>query len=666
MADEGLNQQIMADAGLNQQIIHWFKVAARLEDKTWDSVVDTFSLRGSVHTFSREELHARLVKFGLLMGTAMLFLGVLAALALCKRRYGSVGKAISTIRKDMLASLQTFSLRSYALISEEEDEEDNWPNFKKMNHLSAADKQKDMERLAKLKADADLADSRLEAFEKAEIELQEATKNEDLSNVKRLIEGKVTKASRGLEEESANEMDALVRMQTEAAHHLSRSDADRRAGKAQVCSSSCLLDAVKIPITMILFATYVALCVGIPVRYAETVSCDQGLPWEAHMYFFAFFLLLKIWELFLLAYDTTVVGQLTFLEFALKFGSSFLAILDGYADANAIVVAHQCGSPLWRWMAIAFVVGVVLAQWVLLAAASMWFDSSKTCFFKMLHMDALAACTTMDTASDPNALLIWKLVNVCRFTLEDLPQSILQTLFVLQVKRNYVMIISIGLGIFTSAMAIHSASKRLALAAGTQIDLLRAQSHMQAALEAKDEQAYWLALQQAEETGGDPETLLFEAERAEETFEYASTVLGKFSSDDDQEPGDRVKSFWVSEAPEDRYAHRRRSEKWALQAAVARQEKLKISESKDCAAYVRGDYGEGRHTKSLYDSRRRSVDFAVQAAQLREARIPAMLVPGGSGTCVKGSRPKAPGEKPDAGPLWELKSDVENQNANPG
>ena len=190
------------------------------------------------------------------------------------------------------------------------------------------------------------------------------------------------------------------------------------------------------------FLAYVGTSVGIPLWKRRTVSCSAGFFWEDHAIFFGVFAVTKLLELALYTFDPTVTGNMDIVPFMIRFAPSFLGYADGYIDATAITIASACGTPfgekLASWMFFTYLVGVVLAQWVFLAALVQT-DGTQACFMKLAHMDALAASVTIE--SDKKR--IWKLVNLTRTFAEDLPQAVLQALFCLCVRGNYWMIFSV-------------------------------------------------------------------------------------------------------------------------------------------------------------------------------------------------------------------------------
>eukprot|EP00928_Gymnodinium_smaydae_P002518 TRINITY_DN10909_c0_g1_i1.p1 TRINITY_DN10909_c0_g1~~TRINITY_DN10909_c0_g1_i1.p1 ORF type:complete len:417 (-),score=50.64 TRINITY_DN10909_c0_g1_i1:194-1444(-) len=204
---------------------------------------------------------------------------------------------------------------------------------------------------------------------------------------------------------------------------------------------------------------------GIPLSNASTVTCSNGFFWETHMLFFAVFMLTKLVEICLYEGDSTIVGQLSLFQFLFRFVCSFLGYSDGYTDATAIVIARSCDDPfaqtLGQWMLYTYIGGVVIAQWLVIAVMA-FLDPSQACLFKVLHMDALASCITLPD----DQRRTWVAINIARTVCEDIPQAVLQTLFVLKVKRNYFMMLSICMGVGSSCKAVWDASHRLLEAAG--------------------------------------------------------------------------------------------------------------------------------------------------------------------------------------------------------
>jgi len=213
----------------------------------------------------------------------------------------------------------------------------------------------------------------------------------------------------------------------------------------------------------------VGTSVGIPVFRASGVSCTGGFFWEDHLPFFGVFGITKMVELAIYAFDPTLQGDLSFLDFMLKFLPSFLGYVDGYTDATAIVIAHSCDeSPVAQnlaiWMCGTYFAGVVVGQWVVVSYLAMR-DETHACFMKLIHMDALASSISLPEASQNT----WYVVNMARTFGEDIPQAIQQTLFLIFVKQNYFMIASVAVSVASSFKALYDAIHRSAIAAGAKV-----------------------------------------------------------------------------------------------------------------------------------------------------------------------------------------------------
>merc|ERR1719323_911547 len=148
-----------------------------------------------------------------------------------------------------------------------------------------------------------------------------------------------------------------------------------------------------------------------------------------------------------------------------KFGSSFLGYVDAYTDATSVVIAHSCDDPLAQTlsviMAVTFVLGVVVAQWGVVAYLAIQ-DPSQACFMKVLHMDALASCVSLPKDQEKT----WHRLHMARTLAEDVPQALLQTVYTVKVKQNYFVMLSVCVGLASSAKAMYDAFHRALLAAG--------------------------------------------------------------------------------------------------------------------------------------------------------------------------------------------------------
>ncbi|CAE8616424.1 unnamed protein product [Polarella glacialis] len=220
-------------------------------------------------------------------------------------------------------------------------------------------------------------------------------------------------------------------------------------------------------ILVALFLAYVAVSVGSPLMKAGTASCQNGFFWEDHLPFAFVFFATKIAELLIYATDPTIPGELTLWAFSWKFFPSLLAYADGYIDATSIVIAHSCDSPeaqaIAFWMMVSYVIGVVICQWMVVACLSLR-DPSHACFMKVIHMDALASCITLPE----DKRWVWITVNMTRTFFEDIPQCLLQILFLLHVSRNYFMMFSVGMSLMSSLKAFIDAITRKLEAVGVE------------------------------------------------------------------------------------------------------------------------------------------------------------------------------------------------------
>jgi len=223
-------------------------------------------------------------------------------------------------------------------------------------------------------------------------------------------------------------------------------------------------------VLVMLFLLYVGTALGLPLSQAQTASYEHGFFWETHMIFLGVFSLTKLVELILYALDPTLDGELDLLSFGFMFFCSFLGYSDGYQDATSIVIAYSCpnsfGKSLGWWMGLEYALGVILLQWIIVAILALR-DPSRGCLLKVLHMDALASCITLP--EDQRGT--WQFIHMARTFGEDLPQGVLQSLFVLKVKRNYFLMLSIFGGICSSGKAVYDACHRLAEAAGAETQL---------------------------------------------------------------------------------------------------------------------------------------------------------------------------------------------------
>mmetsp|Transcript_102142 Transcript_102142/g.181414 ORF Transcript_102142/g.181414 Transcript_102142/m.181414 type:complete len:387 (-) Transcript_102142:295-1455(-) len=226
-------------------------------------------------------------------------------------------------------------------------------------------------------------------------------------------------------------------------------------------------------VLFVLFCIYVGASLGIPYLKRGTVSCSNGFFWEDHMLFGAVVFATKIVELSIFAFDPTIfAGDQGLFEFFKLFLPSMLGFVDGYTDSTAITIAASCDTPFSQNLAISmlttYCLGVILLQWIVIGGLAL-FDDSHICLMKLLHMDALAGCVNIP----PDQEWKWRLINYARTFGEDIPQAIQQSLFMIYVKDNSFMLLSVAVSVGCSCKALRDALTRSRIVQGA-FDLLAA------------------------------------------------------------------------------------------------------------------------------------------------------------------------------------------------
>lgn len=227
-------------------------------------------------------------------------------------------------------------------------------------------------------------------------------------------------------------------------------------------------------ILCILLAIYVVVCTVPPYLNAPGTSCTGGFFWEDHVPFGLTFFVTKVAELAIYFFDPSIEGQLPLWQFMLLFIPSFLGYGDGYQDSTSTYIAHACaGDPdaavnhelagvLSATMSWSFWIGVVFLQWFCMGILGVACDPSLAVLAKLVHMDALAMCITVPPKQ------MWKLhaINAVRTFGEDMPQAGQQVFFVIYVKENVFMIISIMFSVCCSLKSLYDAYGRRSEAIG--------------------------------------------------------------------------------------------------------------------------------------------------------------------------------------------------------
>jgi hypothetical protein len=198
--------------------------------------------------------------------------------------------------------------------------------------------------------------------------------------------------------------------------------------------------------------------VAFPVHYG-VVSCQKGMPWECHI-IFAVVLWIGIsvdvcvasavtsepwfWRARRLVPGICSTGLITNSGFYLLTGT--LAKLDTYTDICFVLIARECGSPLWKWAAGFAVVGIgtsqllpncyaargLRQQWVSSRAGSSGESPGSVApatVMKLLDF-RLSGAILMRLQPDRSGRIIFFSPALFRFLLEDVPQSLLQFRFV--------------------------------------------------------------------------------------------------------------------------------------------------------------------------------------------------------------------------------------------
>lgn len=198
--------------------------------------------------------------------------------------------------------------------------------------------------------------------------------------------------------------------------------------------------------------------VAFPLHYG-VVSCQKGIPWECHI-IFAVVLWIGLsvdvcvasavtsepwfWRARRLVPGICSTGLITNSGFYLLTGT--LAKLDTYTDICFVLIARECGSPLWKWAAGFAVVGIgtsqllpncyaargLRQQWVSSRAASSGESPGSVApatVMKLLDF-RLSGAILMRLQPDRSGRIIFFSPAFFRFLLEDVPQSLLQFRFV--------------------------------------------------------------------------------------------------------------------------------------------------------------------------------------------------------------------------------------------
>lgn len=580
-----------------------------------------------VRRFTAEEIDRRYLGVGTVCTVWLAVLGVLSLLSVSRRKHGTIKRAWQKTVSELWRRTNTLfegcrsvlTFRYHRISMEDDDDDDpsrNWDLIR--GEVSEEARQRDRERLEKM-------------YEEAKRKYNGRIPEEEMIKFKSLIPEEKQTAVRESRKLFGGDL-RVVEMTPEEKAQLTEVKMHEFVAKGGSDLDERLLNCCKWPVCLSLFFLYVGTCVSIPLYDSVEASCDQGFPWEAHVPFLIVFLLVKFWELTLFAFDPHITGEMSVVTFMFKFFSSVLGFLDGYTDVVAMVLTHACGSDLWYWMFGCYIFGVVIMQWLILGVLSWVLDSSGTCFFKLMHMDALSMACSM-SESDKHALLVWRLMNVFRTVCEDVPQSVLQTLFVIYVKKNYLVIISIIVSVACSVQAVYFALKRAADASGTNWEQLKAIQGMEDALNRDNLDMFSRSSLDAETHGLEKDDLEAWWKKAGEKFNLPSyqmvCIMGAVATEDQT----KIAALERSAVGHEPYYTRRRPDNFGTEAAQARRRALRALETKESSAYKRGVLHEARYIQTDFDQRRRTVEWAIKQSRDRESRIQKMIVDA-PGYCV--------------------------------
>lgn len=224
----------------------------------------------------------------------------------------------------------------------------------------------------------------------------------------------------------------------------------------------------------LLFLAYAGICIALPLKAKDEVSCAHGFFWETHFPFIGTFFVSKAAELLIYTFDASLDGELGLMQFLCLFLPSFFGYSDGYRDAMAVQIADACANSdnpdfnaplaatLHTTMYYSYYGGVVLLQWLIFGLLGIAIDPSSIILAKLLHMDALAACITVP----PEYMFVWYGVNAAITIGENIPQGVQQMIFVRKVKQHLFLTIAITFSVISSIKALIDGLTRLAEAFG--------------------------------------------------------------------------------------------------------------------------------------------------------------------------------------------------------
>ncbi|CAJ1446447.1 unnamed protein product [Effrenium voratum] len=119
-------------------------------------------------------------------------------------------------------------------------------------------------------------------------------------------------------------------------------------------------------------------------------------------------------------------------------------------------------------MLLCYVIGVLGLQWGVMGFRCFQ-NPTKACFCKLIHLDTVATRLTLPEDQQRT----WKTHHFIRTVAEDIPQAILQTIYICSISRNFFMILSVCTAVGGSLLAFRDAINRGLVAAGFKKSLTK-------------------------------------------------------------------------------------------------------------------------------------------------------------------------------------------------
>lgn len=199
-----------------------------------------------------------------------------------------------------------------------------------------------------------------------------------------------------------------------------------------------------------------AIMIPLCVFFAGGVSCEHGMPWEAHMVYYVIVMIWKTTEY--LPYEFARCPGIGVFPVVLSFVSSIFAALDFYTDLNFVLIAFTCKwDKAWISLTI-YLVGVIVCQVAI--PAYLWLlpeppHPASPLGTQKLFCSELMGEMTIQRGSNAIPSKYFNAGGSLCFTIvrvffEDVPQCFMQILFCMEVKPSkfvyFSIMISLGMG----------------------------------------------------------------------------------------------------------------------------------------------------------------------------------------------------------------------------